>query len=192
MIDMARRHENRGVPLNINGALPCKYAEWIRRFVDGDGYGLCAEFANHMKNEFPELELVSGYVGTTGNYHVWCRLDKLIVDPTAAQFASVMDRKPRERAKLYHQRKVYTKVRRGCPRCGNPVYVDGIMRCSTYCHIDELRYMSQIVVNYCGGEVWKGLLVGTRLRYDEQLGGCSRTCTYSVSMACGAGSRQSP
>jgi hypothetical protein len=71
--------------------LQSKYVDWIRKYVDGAGSGLCEEYALLMEEAFPELTSVWGSYSLNGKiwHHVWCSTPEgERVDPTADQFES--------------------------------------------------------------------------------------------------------
>ena len=115
-----------------------RYTKYIMDSFPADdpmaAWGKCVEFSEKMKQDFPELILVKGYVSSPENpdnnryagydkqyTHQWLRTaDGVIVDPTAAQFSLL--------GKLNYQE--FEGVFTGwCQECGIIVY-DGAVLCS--------------------------------------------------------------
>lgn len=153
---------NPGIPINVNGPLPRKYREWIRRFVDGPGDCLCAEYSHLMKKHYPELTIVEGYYLFEGDTHAWCETtDGLIVDPTIAQFTTSPD------PSGFYDLAYRTEPLRSCPNCGSPIYIDWVTRCTPFCYGRKFNVGDTIVGTRDGRLVVAGNIVGFRQTYSR-------------------------
>lgn len=145
-----------GIPINVNGPLPRKYREWIRHFVDGDGACLCAEYSHLMKKHYPKLVIFDG--DYNGDNHAWCQTPHgLIVDPTIAQFTTSPE------AEKYHG-EPQRQALHNCPRCGGPMYVNWIERCTPYCY-RAFKVGDTVVGTKDGKLIVAGNIVGFKQTY---------------------------
>ena len=117
------------------------YRTWIQEYVAREGgilLGKCVRACAEMRRVFPELEEVRGHVtalhwGKRG--HAWLKSpDGKIVDPTAAQFPTII---------LYEPWKPGDEVRVGaCMECGNDIWKA----------VDSLDQDHSVYSSFCSSE----------------------------------------
>ena len=132
-----------------------EYQEWIDAYREKhDNYlrSICMSASIDMAQEFPELEIVRGFViDDIGikHEHWWCKSkeDGEIIDPTSTQFRVITQYLPWKPGDL---------VRAGtCMNCGEPIYLsppsldepppDGVpCFCGDYCEQEYLRYLNSV------------------------------------------------
>jgi len=120
-----------------------KYKRWIASYT-GEVYCKCVEVSNMMKEAFPELIIVQGYVRIwedplNERPHQWLKTsDDYIIDPTARQWLGIIS---------YREYKEGQKIPKGkCPNCGNQIYClpteEPPYLCSDKCHDEYVKYCS--------------------------------------------------
>jgi hypothetical protein len=110
-----------------------KYKDWIEKNILDSADGLCLEWSGLMAQEFPELELVEGYVHFKEQEkigHFWCiDEDFEIVDPTVVQFGFIPS---------HYEFVKHPKQTGDCIICGSPTYL-GNKCCSVYCYSEDIE-----------------------------------------------------
>jgi len=116
------------------------YIQWIRKHVDGDGYGACREVTAAMADAFPELTRIRGhyYCPLWGERSHWWLIDASgnIVDPTVAQFPS------KGTGEYVPWEEGAPEPTGKCPNCGGLCF-NGDFCCSDNCHRAYVAFCSR-------------------------------------------------
>lgn len=115
-----------------------KHAEWIKKNVEGNGYGECHEKAKAMAAAFPGLRYARGFFHCIwgARQHGWCvDEDGTVVDPTRGQFPG-----PGEYEEIPDDQLAERVPTGVCMDCGGDVF-KGATFCSKSCENATRRYL---------------------------------------------------
>ena len=120
-----------------------KYQRWIQNY-NGRIYRKCKEVSEEMQKAFPELKIVKGMVTIIENLkeyqHQWLiDINNNIVDPTAKQWAGIVDYRPIDENDL---EQIPTQR---CHNCGGWCYGKRQTTCSPECDKEYADYLNKSI-----------------------------------------------